>query len=169
MWIRRILRGYLVKIYVMYWGIDLRFFVSVFQDGKFIIWDSYIINKVYVIFLCFFWVMICVYVFFGNYVVCGGLDNICFIYNLKICEGNVCVSCELVGYIGYLFCCWFLDDNQIVISFGDIICVLWDIEIGQQIIIFIGYIGDVMSLFFVFDIRLFVFGVCDVLVKFWDV
>lgn len=48
-------------------------------------------------------------------------------------------------------------------------CVLWDIEIGQQMIMFIGYIGDVMSFFFVFDIRLFVFGVCDVLVKFWDV
>lgn len=55
--------------------------------------------------------MICVYVLLGSYVVCGGLDNICLIYSLKIREGNVRVSRELFGYIGYLFCCRFLDDN----------------------------------------------------------
>ena len=29
----------------------------------------------------------------------------------------------------------FLDDNQILTSSGDMSCVLWDIETGQQVII----------------------------------
>jgi len=52
-------------------------------------------------------------------VACGGLDNICSIYSLKTREGNVRVSRELSGHNGYLSCCRFLDDNQIVTSSGD--------------------------------------------------
>ena len=48
-----------------------------------------------------------------------GLDNICSIYSLKTREGNVRVSRELPGHTGYLSCCRFLDDNQIVTSSGD--------------------------------------------------
>lgn len=123
------------------------------------------------------WVMTCAYAPSGNYVACGGLDNICSIYNLKTREGNVRVSRELPGhtgevcsaspaatapreqsclglaglvlvmdwlgenldvlalepsvitpgskpyttvlFLGYLSCCRFLDDNQIVTSSGD--------------------------------------------------
>lgn len=52
-------------------------------------------------------------------VVFSGLDNICSIYSLKTREGNVRVSRELPGHTGYLSCCRFLDDNQIVTSSGD--------------------------------------------------
>lgn len=48
------------------------------------------------------WVMTCAYAPSGNYVACGGLDNICSIYNLKTREGNVRVSRELPGHIGEL-------------------------------------------------------------------
>lgn len=65
------------------------------------------------------WVMTCAYAPSGNYVACGGLDNICSIYSLKTREGNVRVSRELSGHNGYLSCCRFLDDNQIVTSSGD--------------------------------------------------
>lgn len=41
------------------------------------------------------------------------------IYSLKTREGNVRVSRELPGHTGYLSCCRFLDDNQIVTSSGD--------------------------------------------------
>lgn len=65
------------------------------------------------------WVMTCAYAPSGAYVACGGLDNICSIYSLKTREGNVRVSRELPGHTGYLSCCRFLDDNQIVTSSGD--------------------------------------------------
>lgn len=57
--------------------------------------------------------MTCAYAPSGNYVACGGLDNICSIYNLKTREGNVRVYRELPGHTGYLSCCRFLDDNQV--------------------------------------------------------
>lgn len=95
------------------------------------------------------WVMTCAYAPSGNFVACGGLDNICSIYSLKTREGNVRVSRELPGHTGergsagkgfavgeglcyppidsadqplspgYLSCCRFLDDNQIITSSGD--------------------------------------------------
>lgn len=65
------------------------------------------------------WVMTCAYAPSGSYVACGGLDNICSIYSLKTREGNVRVSRELPGHTGYLSCCRFIDDNQIVTSSGD--------------------------------------------------
>nr|XP_026652581.1 guanine nucleotide-binding protein G(I)/G(S)/G(T) subunit beta-1 [Zonotrichia albicollis] len=121
---RRTLRGHLAKIYAMHWGTDSRLLVSASQDGKLIIWDSYTTNKVHAIPLRSSWVMTCAYAPSGNYVACGGLDNICSIYNLKTREGNVRVSRELAGHTGYLSCCRFLDDNQIVTSSGDTTCFL---------------------------------------------
>lgn len=97
----------------------LRYLVSASQDGKLIVWDAYTTNKVHAIPLRSSWVMTCAYAPSGSYVACGGLDNICSIYSLKTREGNVRVSRELPGHTGYLSCCRFLDDNQIVTSSGD--------------------------------------------------
>ncbi|XP_044290524.1 guanine nucleotide-binding protein subunit beta-4 isoform X3 [Varanus komodoensis] len=115
------------------------------------------------------WVMTCAYAPSGNYVACGGLDNICSIYNLKTREGNVRVSRELPGHTGYLSCCRFLDDNQIVTSSGDTTCALWDIETGQQTTAFTGHSGDVMSLSLSPDMSTFVSGACDASSKLWDI
>ncbi|CAM4335479.1 unnamed protein product, partial [Lepidochelys kempii] len=115
------------------------------------------------------WVMTCAYAPSGNYVACGGLDNICSIYSLKTREGNVRVSRELPGHTGYLSCCRFLDDNQIITSSGDTTCALWDIETGQQTTTFGGHSGDVMSLSLAPDARSFVSGACDASIKLWDV
>ena len=65
------------------------------------------------------WVMTCAYAPSGNFVACGGLDNICSIYSLKTREGNVRVSKELQGHTGYLSSCRFLDDTRILTSSGD--------------------------------------------------
>lgn len=46
------------------------------------------------------WVMTCAYAPSGNYVACGGLDNICSTYSLKTREGNVRVNRELAGHTG---------------------------------------------------------------------
>ncbi|XP_074839104.1 guanine nucleotide-binding protein G(I)/G(S)/G(T) subunit beta-2 [Carettochelys insculpta] len=166
---RRTLRGHLAKIYAMHWGTDSRLLVSASQDGKLIIWDSYTTNKVHAIPLRSSWVMTCAYAPSGNYVACGGLDNICSIYSLKTREGNVRVSRELPGHTGYLSCCRFLDDNQIITSSGDTTCALWDIETGQQTTAFGGHSGDVMSLSLAPDGRSFVSGACDASIKLWDV
>ncbi|KAM9225174.1 guanine nucleotide-binding protein subunit beta-4 [Dugong dugon] len=166
---RRTLRGHLAKIYAMHWGYDSRLLVSASQDGKLIIWDSYTTNKMHAIPLRSSWVMTCAYAPSGNYVACGGLDNICSIYNLKTREGNVRVSRELPGHTGYLSCCRFLDDSQIVTSSGDTTCALWDIETAQQTTTFTGHSGDVMSLSLSPDTRTFVSGACDASSKLWDI
>jgi guanine nucleotide-binding protein G(I)/G(S)/G(T) subunit beta-1 len=113
--------------------------------------------------------MTCAYAPSGSFVACGGLDNICSIYSLKTREGNVRVSRELPGHTGYLSCCRFIDDNQIVTSSGDMTCSLWDIETGQQIISFQGHTGDVMSLSLSPDFKTFVSGACDASAKLWDI
>ncbi|TFJ98478.1 adrenodoxin-like protein, mitochondrial [Platysternon megacephalum] len=136
--------------------------------------------------------MTCAYAPSGNYVACGGLDNICSIYSLKTREGNVRVSRELPGHTartpgfsprppanqhlaapppppGSLSCCRFRDDNQIITRSGDPPCALWDIETGQQTTTFGGHSGDVMSLSLAPDARSFVSGACDASIKLWDV
>lgn len=163
---RRTLRGHLAKIYAMHWGTDSsRYLVSASQDGKLIVWDAYTTNKVHAIPLRSSWVMTCAYAPSGSFVACGGLDNICSIYSLKTREGNVRVSRELPGHTGYLSCCRFIDDNQIVTSSGDMTCALWDIETGQQVTSFAGHTGDVMSLSLSPDGRWFVSGACDASAK----
>lgn len=46
------------------------------------------------------WVMTCSYAPSGNLVACGGLDNMCSIYNLKSKDGNVKVMRELAAHTG---------------------------------------------------------------------
>ena len=167
MQMRRVLRGHLAKIYAMHFASDSRSLVSASQDGKLIVWDSYSTNKVHAI--PHSWVMTCVYAPSGAYVACGGLDNICSIYSLKTREGNVRVTRELPGHTGYLSCCRFLDDHQIVTSSGDMTCALWDVETGQQVAVFAGHTGDVMSLSLSPDYKTFVSGACDASAKLWDV
>lgn len=135
---RKTLRGHLAKIYAMQWALDSRQLVSASQDGKLIIWDGYTTNKIHAIPLRSSWVMTCAYAPSGNFVACGGLDNLCSIYSLKTREGNVRVARELTGHSGYLSCCRFINDSQVLTSSGDTTCMLWDVETGQPICTFAG-------------------------------
>lgn len=166
---RRTLRGHLAKIYAMHWAADSRNLVSASQDGKLLVWDSYTTNKIHAIPLRSSWVMTCAYAPSGSFVACGGLDNICSIYSLKTREGNVRVSRELSGHAGYLSCCRFLSDNQIITTSGDMTCALWDIETGQPVTKFVGHAGDVMGLVILPDRKAFVSGACDATAKLWDI
>jgi guanine nucleotide-binding protein G(I)/G(S)/G(T) subunit beta-1 len=142
---RRALRGHLAKIYAMHWAADRRHLVSASQDGKLIVWDAYTTNKVHAIPLRSSWVMTCAYSPSGNFVACGGLDNICSIYNLNSKEGHsVKGARELSAHSGYLSCCRFINDRQIVTSSGDMTCMLWDIEAGVRVVEFSDHTGDVM-------------------------
>src|ERR1700761_4348219 len=117
---KKVLKSHLAKIYAMHWSTDRRHLVSASQDGKLIIWDAYTTNKVHAIPLRSSWVMTCAYSPSGNYVACGGLDNICSIYNLSAREGPTRVARELSGHSGYLSCCRFLNDRRILTSSGEL-------------------------------------------------
>ena len=187
--VRRTLKGHLAKIYAMHWSMDKRHLVSASQDGKLIVWDAYTSNKVHAIPLRSSWVMTCAYAPSGNFVACGGLDNICSIYNLRSREGSVKVARELSAHTGYLSCCRFLNDRQILTSSGDMSCMLWDIDAGVRVIEFNDHTGDVMryappferqatcvtdsltmrSLSLGPNQNVFVSGACDTTAKVWDI
>ncbi|PWN48601.1 putative G-protein beta subunit Bpp1 [Violaceomyces palustris] len=167
---RRTLKGHLAKIYAMHWANDKRHLVSASQDGKLIVWDAYTTNKVHAIPLRSSWVMTCAYAPSGNWVACGGLDNICSIYSLRGKDtGNVKVGRELSAHTGYLSCCRFLNDRQIITSSGDMSCMLWDIDSGVKITEFNDHTGDVMSISLSPNPNVFVSGACDAMAKVWDI
>lgn len=165
---RRTLKGHLAKIYAMHWADDKRHLVSASQDGKLIVWDAYTTNKVHAIPLRSSWVMTCAYAPSGNWVACGGLDNICSIYNLKSREGGARVARELSAHTGYLSCCRFLNDRQILTSSGDMTCILWDVDAGARVQEFNDHTGDVMSIALSPNPSVFVSGACDAMAKVWD-
>jgi len=166
---RRSLRGHLAKIYAMHWAEDKVHLVSASQDGKLLVWDASTTNKVHAIPLRSSWVMTCAYAPSGGYVACGGLDNICSIYNLRSRDVPIRVCRELNSHNGYLSCCRFLSDRQIVTSSGDMTCILWDIEAGTKVTEFADHQGDVMSVSInPVDKNIFVSGACDATAKLWD-
>jgi len=166
--VRRTLKGHLAKIYAMHWAEDRTHLVSASQDGKLLVWDGLTTNKVYAIPLRSSWVMTCAYSPSGGLVACGGLDNICSIYNLRSRDAPIRVSRELSSHTGYLSCCRFLSDRQIVTSSGDMTCILWDIESGSKISDFADHNGDVMSVSISPDKNCFISGACDASAKLWD-
>lgn len=167
---RKALKGHLAKIYAMHWSTDRRHLVSASQDGKLIIWDAYTTNKVHAIPLRSSWVMTCAYAPSGNYVACGGLDNICSVYNLSSREGPTRVARELSGHSGYLSCCRFINDRRILTSSGDMTCMLWDVETGSKVTEFADHLGDVMSISInPTNQNVFVSGACDAFAKLWDI
>lgn len=168
---KRTLKGHLAKIYAMHWSTDRRHLVSASQDGKLIIWDAYTTNKVHAIPLRSSWVMTCAYAPSGNFVACGGLDNICSIYNLnQQRDGPTRVARELSGHAGYLSCCRFINDRSILTSSGDMTCMKWDIETGQKVTEFADHLGDVMSISLnPTNQNTFISGACDAFAKLWDI
>ncbi|KAI9318815.1 small G-beta protein GPB [Dichotomocladium elegans] len=167
--VRRTLKGHLAKIYAMQWAADKRHLVSGSQDGKLLVWDAYTTNKVFAIPLRSSWVMTCAYSPSGRYVASGGLDNTCSIYSLQTDTNPARPARELVAHSGYLSCCRFLDDHQIVTSSGDTSCILWDVDGGQKLAEFTDHTGDVMSLSLSPNPNIFCSGACDATAKIWDI
>lgn len=147
--IRRTLRGHFGKIYALDWARDETTLLSASQDGKLIIWNAYTENKKQVISLKSAWVMTCAFEKeVGKYVACGGLDNICSIYDVSTGSsvGGVSLPNELVGHDGYLSCCKFLGTDRLLTSSGDSTCALWDVAEGRakKIQTFSDHSADVM-------------------------
>ena len=141
--IRRQLKGHFGKVYALEWagnGTDL---VSASQDGKLIVWNGMQNVKLQAIPLRSSWVMTCSYEQTqGGMVACGGLDNLCTIYQLNKEPVVTRSHRELTQHDGYLSSCKFVDSNSILTASGDSNCILWDIELGQAKITF-RYIYDI--------------------------
>ncbi|RCH89009.1 Guanine nucleotide-binding protein G(I)/G(S)/G(T) subunit beta-1, partial [Rhizopus stolonifer] len=168
--VRRTLKGHLAKIYAMHWATDKRHLVSASQDGKLLVWDAFSTHKLNAIPLRSSWVMTCAYAPSGNYVASGGLDNMCSIFNIKARDIPLKPARELTGHTGYLSCCRFLSDNQILTSSGDTTCALWDIDAGVKLCEFTDHTGDVMSISVSTSHHgMFVSGACDATAKIWDI
>lgn len=170
---RRILKGHFGKIYAMHWGSNAnsKQLVSASQDGKLIIWNAFTTNKVHAIPLRSSWVMTCAYSPSGNFVACGGLDNLCSVYKISPASKDASQQktyAELAQHEGYLSCCRFIKDEEILTSSGDSTCILWDVETKQAKSVFNDHTGDVMSVSLT-DGPYFVSGSCDATAKLWDI
>eukprot|EP00978_Attheya_sp_CCMP212_P022696 scaffold68134_cov52-Attheya_sp.AAC.1 len=168
--VRRLLKGHFGKVYALHWSGDSQNIVSASQDGKLIVWNSTTTTKLRAIPLRSSWVMTCAYEQSkGNFVACGGLDNLCSIYNIT--EGTQAKSVkELASHDGYISCCRFIDEKNIITSSGDSSCIFWDIERGDALTTFTGHGGDVMSISLSpKDKNVFVSSSIDGTAKIWDI
>jgi guanine nucleotide-binding protein G(I)/G(S)/G(T) subunit beta-1 len=176
---KRFLKGHFGKIYAMHWSAgQTKYLVSASQDGKLIVWNAHTTNKIQAIPLRSSWVMTCAYYASegGNgtdMVACGGLDNLCSIYKLSkdpAPEQGRNTSIELAQHEGYLSCCRFRNEKEIITSSGDSSCIQWDIERNKPVSTFSDHTGDVMSVSLCPESNspLFVSGSCDSTAKLWD-
>lgn len=179
---RRLLKGHFGKIYAMHWSSkDSIHLVSASQDGKLIIWNAITTNKVEAVPLRSSWVMTCAYSPSGKMVACGGLDNICSIFRLNSAKdtpsssapdptrrNDTSAAVELQYHEGYLSCCRFLDDREILTSSGDSTSILWDVETRNPKMVFDAHVGDVMSVSTDSSGNMFVSGSCDATARVFD-
>lgn len=165
-------------------------------DGKLIIWDSWTGNKVQVIPLRSAWVMSVAFAPSGNFVACGGMDNMCTIYdvNNRDATGSAKIVRELLGYEGFLSSCRFLEDKKIITGSGDmkmyfnlkttiensyysffiisISCFrcIWDLEVNKKTTDFCAHAGDVVSISLAPDGgNTYITGSVDRTCKLWDI
>jgi hypothetical protein len=119
--------------------------------------------------------MTCAYSPNGDLVACGGLDNLCSVYKIPgansakdTSAGQQRTYAELAQHEGYLSCCRFIRDDEIITSSGDSTCILWDVEVKTPKCIFNDHTGDVMSVSIFDGNDSFVSGSCDATAKLWD-
>jgi len=171
---RRILKGHFGKIYACQWSdMDSKHLVSAAQDGKLIVWNAMTTNKELAINLPSGYVMTCAYSPDGRMVACGGLDNLCTVFKIPAETGTVMESnrshAVLQQHEGYLSCCRFIDNTQMLTASGDSTCMLWDIETKVPKMTFGDHTGDVMTLSVApTGANWFVSGSCDSTAKMWD-
>ncbi|KAG0625560.1 hypothetical protein M758_2G065000 [Ceratodon purpureus] len=177
----RNLQGHTGKIYALDWSCrETSRIVSASQDGKLIVWNAISGQKTHAFKLACAWVMAAAISPGGTTVACGGLDNVCSIFNLNSAldkEGNLPISGSLTGHTGYLSCCKYVptQEERIITSSEDHTCRLWDVETQNCISVFggdisTGHTGDVMSVSISSsNPNMFISGSCDKTAKLWDV
>lgn len=141
--LRRTLKGHFGKVTDMHWAGDSQALISASQDGKLLLWNAVSTNKLKAISLKSTYVMaVGMEQSKGNMVACGGLDNLCTVYRLSQPDNAM----EMASHDGFLSCCRFLSEEQILTASGDSTVLLWDIATGQPIQTYAEHKQDVMAL-----------------------
>ncbi|GLH02835.1 hypothetical protein R5R35_005130 [Gryllus longicercus] len=168
---KKLLKGHINKVNSIHFSGDSRHCVTGSLDGKLIIWDTWTGNKVQIIPLRSSWVMSVAFAPSGNFVACGGMDNMCTVYDLnnRDSTGVAKIVRELMGYEGFLSSCRFIDDKTLVTGSGDMKLCMWDLESGKKTQDFDAHAGDVISISLAPDNQTYVTGSVDKSCKLWDV
>nr|XP_021187570.2 guanine nucleotide-binding protein subunit beta-2 [Helicoverpa armigera] len=168
---KKTLKGHINKVNSVHYSGDSRHCVTGSLDGKLIIWDTWSGNKVQVIPLRSAWVMSVAFAPSGNFVACGGMDNMCTVYdvNNRDSTGAAKMVRELAGYEGFLSSCRFLDDTHILTGSGDMKICVWDLEVGKREMEFDAHAGDVVTISLAPDMKTYVTGSVDKTCKLWDI
>lgn len=168
---KKLLKGHINKVNSIHFSGDSRHCVTGSLDGKLIIWDTWTGNKVQIIPLRSSWVMSVAFAESGNFVACGGMDNMCTVYDLnnRDSTGVAKIVRELLGYEGFLSSCRFLDDKTLVTGSGDMKLCMWDLEAGIKKQEFNAHGGDVVSISLAPDHQSYITGSVDKSCKLWDV
>jgi len=172
---RRILKGHTGKIYAMDWGSDSKHLVTAAQDGKVILWNGFTMNKVHAIALRSNWVMGCAYSPSRTLIAAGGLDTNVNLFKLPAIDQLTVDSCTndkptatLNEHSGFISCCKFLSDEELVSASGDSTCILWDTTTKTPKTVYRDHQGEVMSVSAFPSQNIFVSGSCDSTAKLWD-
>jgi guanine nucleotide-binding protein G(I)/G(S)/G(T) subunit beta-1 len=166
---RRILKGHFGKITALHWAGDSRNVVSASQDGNLLLWNAVTANKLQSISLKSSYVMaVGIEQSKGNLVACGGLDNLCTIYKMDSPANNHS-PVEMASHDGFLSCCRFLSEDQILTSSGDSTCLRWSISSGRVMDTFAEHKADAMYLALrPNDPNCFLSCSVDKTIKLWD-
>jgi guanine nucleotide-binding protein G(I)/G(S)/G(T) subunit beta-1 len=165
---RRILKGHFGKITALHWAGDNRKLVSASQDGNLLLWNAVTANKLQSISLKSSYVMaVGIEQSKGNLVACGGLDNLCTIYKVNSSGNHSPV--EMASHDGFLSCCRFLSEEEILTSSGDSTCLRWNISSGRVMDTFAEHKADAMFLALrPSDPNCFLSCSVDKTIKMWD-
>mmetsp|Transcript_19858 Transcript_19858/g.27557 ORF Transcript_19858/g.27557 Transcript_19858/m.27557 type:complete len:350 (+) Transcript_19858:163-1212(+) len=164
---RRTLKGHFGKVTALHWGGNSKDLVSASQDGKLIIWNAVTTSKKQIINLKSNYVLtVGIEQERGKMVACGGLDNLCTVYNISQPENAI----EMASHEGFLSCCRFTSEQHILTASGDSTAIRWDVPSGRVLDTFSEHTADVMTLeISPSNPNLFVTGSVDKTCKIWDV
>jgi len=170
--VRKSLKGHINKVTSCHYSGDSRHLVTGSLDGKLIVWDTWTGNKTQVIPLRSAWVMSSVFAPSGNFVACGGMDNMCTVYDINnrdATSGVAKIVRELSGYEGFLSCSRFIDDQKLITGSGDMALTMWDLNDGKRVMQILGaHAGDVCSMSIRYEENIILTGSVDRSIKIWD-
>lgn len=165
---RRTLKGHFGKVTAMHWGGDSKTLVSASQDGNLLVWNAISSNKLQSISLKSSYVMsVGMEQSQGQLIACGGLDNLCTVYRREATGDSA--ATEMASHDGFLSCCRFVSEQQMITSSGDSTCILWDVTSAKPISTFAEHQADAMFVSVLPGQSTFVSCSVDKTAKVWDI